>query len=198
MIDKLLEIPFVYDLSQKVLSLIAFGNKGIARTIQKYLPDRGKILDVGCGTGRYAALFTTDYLGTDINPKYIERANKEACSPKTKFSVGDATNIESPGESFDGVFAMGLLHHLTDTQARRTAEEMMRVCKKGGRVLIVDPVITHPLNLPGRILFGLDRGANRRSFEKLEELLKPLGFKTVEPSVPNSFPYRVSAFLKEL
>lgn len=147
MFNRFLEIPLIYDLSQKILSLIAFGNQGIARTIKKYVPDRGKILDVGCGTGRYATLFTTEYLGIDINSKYVERATKANRLPKANFAAGDATQIESIDGSFDGVFAMGLLHHLTDKQVTAATREMMRVCKKGGRILVIDPVIAHPFNL---------------------------------------------------
>lgn len=193
MFKKLLDNPFFYDLSQKVLSLIAFGNTGIPNCLKNNIPANAKILDVGCGTARYAKLFPeANYTGVDISQEYIKKAKKQF--PDKTFMVMDAAELKFENQTFDAVFAVGMFHHLSDEKALKAASEMVRVCKKEGVVLIIDPVLAHPLNLPGRILFGLDRGAHRRSFEQLLKLISQESFVPLNPSLPRSFPYRVAAF----
>ncbi len=194
MLNKLLEHPFVYNLSQKVLSFISMGNTGIPDCLTSTIKPEGEILDVGCGTGRYAYIFKDHYTGTDINPKYIEMAKKSHPETGYKFEVMDATAMSYPDGKFDAVFCVGIFHHLTDAQVNGTCKEMVRLCKNGGQILIIDPVKPGWKNIFGTILFSLDRGANRRTFEELRDLLAPHGILPLNPSLKKSFPWRVSAF----
>lgn len=192
MFRNLLERPSFYNFSQKALSIIALGNSGIPNYLKKEAVGKSKIIDVGCGTGRYANLFKKGYLGIDINSDYIQAAKRKNLPGDLNFSVMDATWIELPDESFDCVFCVGLLHHLNDIKTSKVAQEMLRICKKNGRVIIIEPVtVSNPL---GRILFSLDRGKYRRSFEELSRLLSKVGISPIRPFLEKSFPYRVSVF----
>jgi SAM-dependent methyltransferase len=67
-----------------------------------------RVLDVGCGPGTNAAHFhSVDYLGLDLNPKYIERAQRKYAR---SFQVADVTTYAFD-RKFDFVLMNSLLHH---------------------------------------------------------------------------------------
>jgi len=76
---------------------------------------RGKrVLDVGCGTGFFTALYLdrgADVTGLDIAPTSIERL--QARHPQAHFRLGDVSEAEI-GERFDLVNAFDVLYHVTD------------------------------------------------------------------------------------
>lgn len=70
-----------------------------------------RVLDVGCGPGTNASHFRdVDYLGLDVNPKYIERARRKY---RMNFEVADVTT-HAFNRKFDFVLMNSLLHHLDD------------------------------------------------------------------------------------
>jgi ubiquinone/menaquinone biosynthesis C-methylase UbiE len=76
------------------------------------LPEKGHILDLGCGPGRDAKVFADQgfhVVGIDFSPAMIEAAR--ACAPHATFHVMDIESINFPPNSFDGVWAnCSLLH----------------------------------------------------------------------------------------
>jgi ubiquinone/menaquinone biosynthesis C-methylase UbiE len=75
------------------------------------IPKGGKILDLGCGPGRDAKIFSDhDYsvVGVDLSEKTIEKA--KTIAPKAEFKVMDFLNLDFEEKSFDAVwFNAGLL-----------------------------------------------------------------------------------------
>ena len=68
-----------------------------------------KILDLGCGTGKYSKLFYElgfDITGVDLSEKAIEIARNNY--PYIKFKVGDATNLPFHANSFEVIYCSGL------------------------------------------------------------------------------------------
>ena len=188
---RLLQSPFIYDLKTRILS---FGR----RNVRDYLLGTpiarsadSRILDVGCGTGRHAAISPGFFWGIDLNPRYIRHARK--CYPGT-FLVMNATHLAFSGDRFDLVFCAGLCHHLSDNDVRTTAREMIRVTKQGGQVLIIDGVFPTKANFLGRLLFTFDRGHHTRTLETLATLLAQEGFELITENIEGSFPYRRAVF----
>lgn len=99
------------------------------------IPEYNKILDVGCGVGRYAKLLekhgrTGEYHGFDYSIEMIKIA-KEICDEKFSFYQGDAEYIEniegSPAlDSFDVIIMIALLRHLPMAKAMRV---LKKVCE---------------------------------------------------------------------
>ncbi|MCA9115486.1 MAG: class I SAM-dependent methyltransferase [Planctomycetaceae bacterium] len=96
-----------------------------------------KVLDAGCGGGRYAkiageagALVT----GADHSTA-VERASR-LCShlPQVQFVQADLKHLPFPPASFDFVFSIGVMHHDADTRA--VFDAVARMVKPGGRLAV--------------------------------------------------------------
>lgn len=190
-IHKILENPAVYDTCQKILSFIAAGNKGMGNFLEETLGSgTGSILDIGCGTGRFAKIFGGRYTGIDNNPQYIACAKKYA--PEGNFFVADSSDVGFLNRQFDYVLSICTFHHLSDEQVKKTVARMKEMANK--KIFIIDPVYPPLFNILGYLLFKLDRGQYRRTFDQLNKLLEPAGFKPLVLRLKQSFPYRICVF----
>ncbi len=106
--------------------------------LSEYVDDNDKVLDLGCGNGRLSELFqekNLDYFGVDFSERLIEIASKK--HPQLKFQVADALNLPFPGNFFDKVFSIAVLHHIPSRELRlRFLIETKRVLKPGGSLAI--------------------------------------------------------------
>lgn len=111
------------------------------RYLDKYLPSRGKILEIGAGTGAYTVpLARRGYTITavDFSPKLMDvckkRVAEEGLEEKVTCLVADARNIADVASSnFDAVLLMGPLYHLVLEEDRKTAlKESINRLKTGG------------------------------------------------------------------
>lgn len=102
------------------------------------------VLDVGCGTGDDARELAKlvgsrgRVVGIDASESLIAEARRraEGAALRPEFFVAAADRIEFPPDSFDACRADRVLQHLTDPSA--ALAEMVRVCKAGGIVEIID------------------------------------------------------------
>ena len=85
---------------------------------------RQKILDVGCGRGKF---LKKNWIGLDINPRF---ANK-------RIKTGSGTKIPFKKESFDGVFACNFMEHLSYKDNIKFFNETYRVLKPKGLFLVI-------------------------------------------------------------
>lgn len=103
--------------------------------------EKGKVaLDVGAGTG----FITEGLVAKGLKVVAMDRSEAMLEKMKRKFSncgevsyiLGDAENIPFPRGYFDYVFANMCLHHVENPS--RAIEEMVRVLKSGGKLVITD------------------------------------------------------------
>lgn len=103
-----------------------------------YLLEREKVLDLGCGNGRFYELFqgkNTDYIGIDSSEKLIEIAKKRY--PKARFKVANALNLSFPNNFFDKVYAIAVLHHIPSQEFRlQFLRKIKRILKKEGLLIL--------------------------------------------------------------
>jgi ubiquinone/menaquinone biosynthesis C-methylase UbiE len=104
-----------------------------------------RILDVGCGTGTLAALIkqahpAANVVGLDGDPQILEIARAKARNQKLEiqFDQGMSFELPYPDESFDVVCTSMMLHHLTRDDKQKTALEMYRILRPGGKLFGAD------------------------------------------------------------
>jgi len=130
-----------------------------------------KILDLGCGPGTNTDFFQhEDYLGIDINEKYIKKA--KSLHPNYEFNCSDFIDLDqSFDDYFDLVLMSGLIHHLSDELAEKFINKARTVLKNGGRLLAIENCL-HPKqsDLKKKIIL-MDRGEHVRELSDLCRLI---------------------------
>ncbi|XP_030505911.1 tRNA (carboxymethyluridine(34)-5-O)-methyltransferase isoform X1 [Cannabis sativa] len=92
------------------------------------------ILDAGCGNGKYLGLNPDCFfIGCDISYPLIK-----ICADRgSEVLVADAVNLPYRTGFGDAAISIAVLHHLsTESRRKKAIEELVRVVKKGGLVLI--------------------------------------------------------------
>jgi len=105
---------------------------------------RLKLLDVGCGTGRFLDSFKQAWprlpvLGVDLSEAYVAEAKrhlKRWCWIHVVTANGEALPVRN--ESQDAVTNIFMLHELPPKVRRMVFREFARVLKRGGRLVVVD------------------------------------------------------------
>lgn len=130
---------------------------------------RVDVLDLGCGTGRLAGLFSKrGYLGIDIDPKAINLAKK--INRDYRFEVGDATELRL-NRKFDAIIVIGVVHHLSGNDFGKMMKTISLCLKREGKALFIEAIPPiYQWNLLGRFLRSLDQGEYIRSLK---------GYKTI-------------------
>jgi ubiquinone/menaquinone biosynthesis C-methylase UbiE len=113
--------------------------KRIKREEEKLKPKRRlKILDIGCGTGKFA-LYLREETGcevTGIDPvrEKIEKARMKSSS--VTFEVQSAEEMSFANNTFDFVASLKALHEIPNH--KDALKESNRVLKGGGKIFIID------------------------------------------------------------
>jgi ubiquinone/menaquinone biosynthesis C-methylase UbiE len=103
-----------------------------------------KVLDVGCGTGMLHRLISGavgELHGADVSGLSIEIAREH--NPTVQYKTYDGQALPYAEASFDCAFAICVLHHVPVEQWAAFLEDMIRVVRPGGLVLLVEH---NPLN----------------------------------------------------
>ena len=103
-----------------------------------------KILDVGCGNGRYVKLFGDMQVHCLDNSEELLKI-VQSRYPHVQTISSDVTEIPYPDESFDHVISIAVIHHLGSESRRiKMIEEIVRVLKVGGTAIITSWATSTP------------------------------------------------------
>ena len=100
------------------------------------------VLDVACGSGIVSCEFArivSSVIGIDLTPAMINQAKllqQEKKLDNIAWEIGDVSKLPFENDLFSLVVTRYSLHHMIEPQ--KIVEEMKRVCKPGGRVIIID------------------------------------------------------------
>jgi SAM-dependent methyltransferase len=90
------------------------------------------VLDAGCGNGKYMS-HRCRMTGIDTCPELVAICQERGFDA----SVADITSIPFPDNTFDKVFSVAVIHHLSSLERRiKAVSEMLRVLKPGGQLFI--------------------------------------------------------------
>jgi SAM-dependent methyltransferase len=145
----------------------------ISKYLEPHLQNAGTILSVGCGPGVFlrelAALRPgAEFVGVDLSAERIHDAEARLRGvPNARVQVGDAQALPFESGSFDFIFCRFLMEYLPDKQ--RALQEMVRVCRGGGKILLQD--------LDGQLLWHSPEDPElQQTIEKVVSRLATTGF----------------------
>jgi ubiquinone/menaquinone biosynthesis C-methylase UbiE len=131
------------------------------------------VLDVGCGTG------TTDRLlmprarslhGVDISEEMLIKARANV--PSAEFTWYDGEKLPFVDNTFDVVMAICVLHHVPVSRRFKFVNEMVRVARSGGVVVIFEHNPLNPLTRHAVNSCELDQDAVLLQSRETTELLR--------------------------
>lgn len=105
---------------------------------------QSKVLDCGCGSGRFSDLFSkkgASVLGIDASPNMLDIARKRA--PQATFQIGDVANLGFH-EEFDIAICSQVLTHLHDYKGPLLS--MQKAIRPGGIVIVDFRNLLSPMN----------------------------------------------------
>ncbi len=108
------------------------------KLIREHLGDlRGKrVLDVGCGKGRFARIFHEQEPGAEIWGLDISEEMLRFVPEGIHTRAGSMTDLPFEDGFFDGAYATESLEHAVEIE--KAVGEICRVVKAGGRIAIID------------------------------------------------------------
>jgi len=112
---------------------------GEAVVVEVLPPDPRRVLDLGCGDGRLAALVmearpsVEQVVAVDSSPPMLERARERfAGDPRVGVRQGDLTDPITPLGEFDVVVSGFAIHHLAHERKRELFGEVASSLRPGG------------------------------------------------------------------
>lgn len=103
---------------------------------------RGRVLDIGCGTGEHALMAAQrglEAIGIDSSPRAIEIAKRKARERglNVRFLVHNALDLASIGEQFDTVLDSGWFHVFSDEHRAAYVEGLKVVTRPGAHYFML-------------------------------------------------------------
>jgi ubiquinone/menaquinone biosynthesis C-methylase UbiE len=134
-----------------------------------------RVLDVGCGTGNYAAALTEAtscrISGVDPSRRMLDRAHDAA--PWESLAQSSAESLPFGDNAFDVVISTDVIHHIADRDAY--FREAVRVLQPGGHlVTITDSHETIPRRRPLSSHFPETVNVELRRYPSVPTLLKEM------------------------
>ncbi len=96
----------------------------------------GRVLDAGCGKGRFAVHVKRAYPQALVVALDLATAMLRPAPPELGRVAGSMLELPFPEECFDAAYATESLEHAVDIEA--AVGELCRVLKPGGRLVIID------------------------------------------------------------
>lgn len=173
LLDRMSAAPRLWN-TLRWIAEAGFGGErlAIARELRPWAGDSRRFLDLGCGTGQFAAEFPgARYVGVDPATGYLRFASRNRPGSYLA-SSGEA--LAFTDGSFDAALVCGVLHHLPDPVARAAMAELVRVLRPGATVLVMEDIPPPDGQNPaGQLMHAIDRGGYIRTGVEYRAIFGP-------------------------
>lgn len=144
--------------------------------VYDHLPTGGRLLDIGCNDARDPVLWAdkSDVLyGVDVDPALAD------APPVIRRSFASAERLPFKSASFDVVTFVEVLEHVPEHLERSCLEEIRRVIRDDGVLLLTTPhrgwfAWLDPMDLKRRLRLTQGKGHKHYSLDEIRELLDGL------------------------
>lgn len=113
----------------------------------QFIPDGALLADIGCGRCENAAFLKNRvrYIACDLSALGLLRA-RELGRPIHAGVLTESQSLPFKDGALDILLSTYALEHFVFPE--KSLREMWRVCRRGGRVLLISPAYDHPMHLP--------------------------------------------------
>jgi ubiquinone/menaquinone biosynthesis C-methylase UbiE len=162
-------------------------NKGLrVLGFRLFMPPRGgSVLDVGCGTGVHLEMYRKyrcSLFGLDTSKSMLERA-RARLGDDPDLRQADASQMPYESGTFDLVIGMLVLHEMEDRTREDVLDEMKRVVKVDGKILLIDFHAGSPRPIRGwwakLVILCSELAAGRRHFRNYRHFMAIGGLPTL-------------------
>ena len=182
----------LYDIFCIIAGLGKSFKRKIAESVQ--LHNDAIIADIGCGTGIFLEVIKKRYpnakiIGIDPDKKALKiaKSHLKQYSFEVELIQAFAESLPLDSNSVDACFSTLALHHMPDEIKYKALEEMYRILKDGGQIIIADFGKTNSWFMK-KFLFFEEQEYIKSNFEGLiPQYLERVGFKNVR-IVSKKFP----------
>jgi ubiquinone/menaquinone biosynthesis C-methylase UbiE len=147
----------LYDLWATLLA--AAGYRRMIRSVSSRLPETGRTVDIGCGSGEFLRIVRRTrpglgVIGCDLAPEFLALARRQL--PGTRLVCADAERLPMRDGGADVAVSFGVLGHLLSIEP--AIGEIARIVRNGGKVAVWTRIDNGPSRLVARLFGWLNRG----------------------------------------
>jgi 2-polyprenyl-3-methyl-5-hydroxy-6-metoxy-1,4-benzoquinol methylase len=114
--------------------------------IDQWLPEEGRVLDLGSGFGLFSLYFATTQpkrhvVGVELSEKRVVQARSSAQRlglHNVEYHVANVLEWDAPGGLFDAIYMLDVLHHLPHDSVPTFLARLVSLLEPGGTLLLKD------------------------------------------------------------
>jgi ubiquinone/menaquinone biosynthesis C-methylase UbiE len=160
--------------------------KALCGYLQKFIPEEQRVLDAGAGYCYFINnIKASEKYALDSDPEVLNYANDDV-----KKVVCSVKNTEFEDDFFDVIFSSNLLEHLTTDEILLTLNELNRITKEDGKLVIISPNFKYCF----RIYFDDFTHKSIITDKSLKDMVQACGFR-VEKIMPKFLPFSAESKL---
>lgn len=171
----------------------------VNRYINKYFDRSHKLLEAGCGTGRWVKYLHDkgyDICGLEISHETVNHVTRRW--PALTVIQGDCENSPFPNGTFDGIISLGVVEHWPEGPSK-PLQDIFRTLKVGGLAIITVPCQNTIRQMKARLWLeelkqaprAIARAVFKQKPSKVFRLSRHYKF-AVHPAIGSFFEYRMT------
>lgn len=160
-------------------------NREMCKKVAERIASDDEVLECACGTGMvsvHIAAICKSLIATDFSDGMLVQTHKRCAKlDNVKVEKGNILHLNYADETFDKVIAANVIHLLEYPEI--ALGELLRVCKKGGEVIIPTYLVNHTWGLSQILVWFVNRFTKtfigRFSEKTYKKFFEKLGFTNV-------------------